>query len=143
MDLPSSRSCFVCGKENPIGLKVRFERTPEGVQAKVRPAVHFEGFDGVLQGGIVTGLMDDAMWFAIFASSGTVTMTAELVVRFKAPVPVDTPLVVTAKMIEQRRALASCAASIAAEDGRVLAEATGRFLPAPKPIASRLLESLS
>ena len=26
---PTSRSCFVCGRENPVGLKVRWDEHPE------------------------------------------------------------------------------------------------------------------
>ncbi|MFZ5823284.1 MAG: PaaI family thioesterase [Bacillota bacterium] len=121
-----------------MGLKVQFERSDEGVRAQVRPARHFEGFEGVLQGGVVGGLMDDAMWYAIYATNGTVTMTAELTVRYKAPVPVETDLVVSARVVEQRRHLFTCAANIHGPDGQLLAEAAGKFLTAPKELAERL-----
>jgi len=141
--LPTSRGCFVCGKENPIGLRVQFERTAEGVQTAVVPGRNFEGFDGVLQGGVVAGLMDDAMWYAIFGGPGTITMTAELTVRYKAPVPVQTPLIVAGRIVEQRRSLFTCAASITGPDGHLLAEASGKFLTAPQSLIDRLTQSMS
>jgi acyl-coenzyme A thioesterase PaaI-like protein len=140
--LPSSRGCFVCGTENPIGLKVRFDRTADGVQTAVRPGLHFQGFDGVLQGGVAAGLLDDAMWYAIYAATETLTMTVELTVRYKAPVPVETDLVVTGRLTEQRRKLYTCAAAITGPDGQVLAEAIGKFMPAPRSVAERLMQGM-
>jgi acyl-coenzyme A thioesterase PaaI-like protein len=140
--LPSSRGCFVCGTENPIGLKVRFDRTAAGVQTAVRPGLHFQGFDGVLQGGVAAGLLDDAMWYAIFAATETLTMTVELTVRYKAPVPVETDLVVTGRLTEQRRKLYTCAAAITGPDGQVLAEAIGKFMPAPRSMSERLMQGM-
>lgn len=140
--LPSSRGCFICGKDNPIGLKVAFTQTPSGAQATVHPGKEFSGFEGVLQGGVVAGLMDDAMWYAIYAQSGIVTMTAELTVRYKAPVPVATDLIVSAELVEQRRSLRTCRASITLADGSLLAEASGKFMPAPATVAERLQREL-
>lgn len=133
----------MCGKENPIGLKVQFDRAEEGVQTTVRPDARFQGFDGVLQGGIIAGLMDDAMWYAIFALGGAITMTAELTVRFKAPVPVEVPLTVRGRVVEQRRQLYACQASIAGPDGKILAEAVGKFLNAPRSLVDELTQSMA
>lgn len=125
-----------------MGLKVQFERLEQGVQARVRPARHFEGFDGVLQGGVVGGLMDDAMWYAIYGTTGAVTMTVEMTVRYKAPVPVELELTISARVVEQRRSLFTCAATIHGPDGKLLAEASGKFLTAPRELAQRLTASM-
>lgn len=122
---------------------MQFERTEKGVQTTVCPDVRFQGFDGVLQGGIIAGLMDDAMWYAIFALGGAITMTAELTVRFKAPVPVEIPLTVRGRVVEQRRQLYSCQASISGPDGKILAEATGKFLSAPRSLVDELTQSMA
>lgn len=140
--LPSSRGCFVCGKNNPIGLRVEFVQTPQGATTLVNPGKDFEGFGGVLQGGIAAGLLDDAMWYAIFGLTGTVTMTAELTVRYKAPVPVETALTVNGELVAQRRSLYLCNARITLADGTLLAEATGKFLPAPSALAEQLLQEM-
>lgn len=82
--------------------------------------------------------MDDAMWYAIFATTQTMTMTAELTVRFRAPVPVETDLVVSGRYIQQRRSLFTCSATIADTQGKILAEASGKFLTAPQSVVERL-----
>lgn len=109
----------------------------------MRPPEHVQGFGGVLQGGVAAGLMDDAMWYAVYGRTGTMTMTAELNVRYKAPVPVESDLTVTARIVEQRRSLFTCEASILGPDGALLAEASGKFLAAPKSLADKLAEEMS
>lgn len=110
---------------------------------QVRAPEHFQGFDGVLQGGIVAGLMDDAMWYAILSTTGAITMTAELTIRYKAPVPVETDLTVTGRLVAQHRILYTCSAFIADTAGQVLAEATAKFMPAPKSLLESLQSGLS
>jgi acyl-coenzyme A thioesterase PaaI-like protein len=140
--LPTSRNCFVCGRENPIGLQIGFTRTEEGSVATVTPGAQFQGFDGILQGGVAAGMMDDAMWWAIFGQTGAITMTAELNVRYRKPAPVGVPLTVRGRVVGQRRSLYECAAAIAGPDGAVLLEATGKFLTAPRELAERLTAQL-
>jgi acyl-CoA thioesterase FadM len=69
-------------------------------------------------------------------------MTVELTVRYKAPVPVETDLVVTGRLTEQRRKLYTCAAAITGPDGQVLAEAIGKFMPAPSSVSERLMQDM-
>ena len=52
---PNSRYCFLCGRENPIGLKVSFyEDDRRRVIARFTPREEHQGFPGVLHGGITT-----------------------------------------------------------------------------------------
>lgn len=138
MRLPNSRGCIICGRDNPIGLKIAWETTADGVFAVVTAGSPYQGFGGVLQGGIAAGMMDDAMWWAVYSQDRAITMTADLHVRYKKPVPTDTPLTVTARVTERRRSLYTCQAAITGPDGTVLAEATGKFLTAPKELAAEL-----
>jgi acyl-coenzyme A thioesterase PaaI-like protein len=59
---PNSQMCFVCGLENPIGLKMAFYEDDEGrVVAKFTPGDEHQGFPGVMHGGIVTALLDEVL----------------------------------------------------------------------------------
>jgi hypothetical protein len=56
---PNSRMCFVCGIENPIGLKLKFYTDDEGrCIARFRPKPEHQGFPGQLHGGIISTLLD-------------------------------------------------------------------------------------
>ena len=59
---PSSRGCFVCGRENPMGLAARWTNHPEcgEVRATVEIPEHFNGYPGTVHGGILSALLDEA-----------------------------------------------------------------------------------
>lgn len=139
--LPNSRGCFVCGRDNAIGLGLQFTATDAGVYSVITPGHQYEGFPGVLQGGVAAGLMDDAMWYAIFAQ-GPMTMTAEMTVRYKAPVPTGDLIRIEGRVESIRRSLYQTAARILSRDGKVLMEATGKFLPAPASLVEHLMHAM-
>ncbi len=58
---PNSRLCFGCGLENPFGLHLIFYETRSGeVAVDFTPPEHFQGSPGVMHGGIVTSILDEA-----------------------------------------------------------------------------------
>ncbi len=133
-----SRHCVVCGSENPVGMHLRFRVSDGTAETAWIPAPHFQGFEGVLHGGAVLALCDDAMWYAVFGG-GACTMTAEAVVRYRAPVRIGVPLAVRGWVAERRGRLWQCAAELAeAEGGSVLATASGKFLTLPAEQAALL-----
>lgn len=126
-----SDGCVICGHDNPHGLQMEFQTTREGVRSTVTVPKHFQGFDGVAHGGTVAAILDDAMWWAIFRVRAATTMTAEMKVRYRNPVPIGTPLMVEASLVDHRGRLHHARASIAlegADEGVILAEAEGAYL---------------
>lgn len=66
---PNSRHCFICGVENPVGLHLHFYETEPGVIETAYTAPdHFEGFPGVLHGGIVAAIIDEVSGRAYMGS---------------------------------------------------------------------------
>jgi acyl-coenzyme A thioesterase PaaI-like protein len=56
---PSSRICFVCGIDNPIGLHLAFYTDDQGrCIARFRPRPEHQGYPGHLHGGITSTLLD-------------------------------------------------------------------------------------
>ncbi len=116
--------CFICGPENPIGLKLKFAQQGAGVRAEFTPARWHVGFEGVVHGGILAALLDDAManiWFV----RGEEALTAKLEVRFRRAVQPGERLVVTAQPTGKRGALVTARAEVCGADGSVVAEGTG------------------
>lgn len=133
-----SLGCIICGRENPAGARAAFRRTEDGAVTEVAPPVHLQGFNGLLHGGIITGLLDDAMWYAAHFQ-GMFTMTAEIAVRFKKAVPAGRTLRVTARLVARKKRLAELSAELAdAVTGEVLAEATGKFLQVSEEMRRQL-----
>ena len=56
--LPHTRSCFVCGEANPLGLNLRFETDGRIVHTKFRPRPEHAGFRGVVHGGLIATVLD-------------------------------------------------------------------------------------
>ncbi len=129
-----SNGCIICGQDNPIGLKMRFANAEDGVRCEFAVPPAFQGFDGVTHGGTVGAILDDAMWWAIYRTRGVATMTAEMKVRYHAPVPVETDLLVTARVDSHRGRLHRTSATICRNEeggGAPLAEAEGAYLSPP------------
>ncbi len=119
------RYCFACGKENPIGLKLNFEYTPEGVLANFMPVREFQGFVNILHGGVITTLMDEAMAHALIAK-GYQGVTARLEVKFQKPVTMNEMVVIRGKILWEKRKLIKACSEIK-QNGEIKAQATADF----------------
>lgn len=129
--LLGSRGCIVCGQENPVGLHLCFRVDGEGAESAwvVRP--EYQGFAGVLHGGMVLALLDDAMWYAVYAREA-IALTAEATVRYRARAEVGQALRVRGTVVRSRGRLFECGAElIRVGDGTVLASAEGKFVTVP------------
>jgi acyl-coenzyme A thioesterase PaaI-like protein len=89
----------------------------------------YQGFRGVVHGGILAGLVDDAMWHVIHQQDNAFPMTAELTVRYLAPVPIGEPLIIEGHLRSYRPRLMVAEATVANGRGDVLVRAEGRFMP--------------
>ena len=124
--------CFACGRLNPGGMHLDFEVARDRAQARYTADRRHQGYDGLLHGGIVTALLDEAMGWAIF-HQGIWGVTARLNVTFRRPVPTGIELVVMGEVARDRGRLIETRGVLARElDGVVLAEAEGTFLRMPE-----------
>ena len=89
---PNSKMCFVCGLENPIGLHLHIYETEPGVVESIYIAPeHFQGYPGVLHGGIVASLLDEISGRAHMGSDPAhprFMFTGKLEVKYRKNVPV-------------------------------------------------------
>jgi acyl-coenzyme A thioesterase PaaI-like protein len=94
--------CFVCGFNNKVGLNLNFELDRENHQASCSTIISdkYQGWDGIVHGGIIASMLDGSMVYAC-RSMDLACITAELTVRYKKPVPVNTPVKIIAKVKDQ------------------------------------------
>lgn len=120
--------CFGCGTLNAIGLQLEFRAMPGGVWAELRIDRRFEGYIGMVHGGILTTMLDEAMSWAISAGD-EFAVTTRLSTAFRSPAAVGSTLRVEGRVVELRRRLIDTVATIVdtGSDG-LIAEAEGRFL---------------
>lgn len=120
--------CFVCSSENPDGLKLKFRVQPDGSVLAFFPCRPlFQSYPETLHGGIISALLDAAMTNALF-SIGIVAVTAELTVRFLAPVSLDRGAVVLGAIEKTTSHPLYYVRSELAQDRKTLARATAKFL---------------
>ncbi len=121
--------CIGCGKLSAIGLKMSFAiEDDRSVESRISVGPTFAGWRGIVHGGIVALLLDEAMAYAA-AAHGVVGMTGELKIRFRESVLVDTPLAVRGEVLWQRRGILGVSARVEREDGgTLLASGEGRFV---------------
>ena len=126
--LSDNQRCFACGKNNPIGLRVDFtvDSVQRSISAKFTPSDLHQGFEGIVHGGILSTLLDEAMANLAF-SLGSPAVTAELTVKLKTRAVPGEELLVTGWLTQESSRLILAAAKI--ERGPVVvAEATGKLL---------------
>ncbi|MFB3883697.1 MAG: PaaI family thioesterase [Thermodesulfobacteriota bacterium] len=116
-------NCFVCGEKNAGGLRLNFEIDQKNQTLKTRfvASPTFQGWDGIVHGGIICTLLDEAMAKLVY-ELGFQAVTAFLEVKFKKPAPILQPLLVYGEVTEVSKRLIKAKARIVQEDGAVLAE---------------------
>jgi acyl-coenzyme A thioesterase PaaI-like protein len=121
----NSRMCFVCGMENPFSLRAHFySTTPGKVEVEWTAPENYQGYPGVLHGGIAAALMDEAAGRTTMTSNPPRFMvTMKLEVRYRKPIPVRQALRITGELLRDRGRIAEAAACIYLPDGSVGAEA--------------------
>jgi uncharacterized protein (TIGR00369 family) len=127
---PNSQMCFICGMENPIGLKIFFYEQEDGsLQATFTPRPEHQGYPGVLHGGITTALLDETMGrVSLGAGREQWMMTAKLELRFHHPVPIGQTLTVIGRIEKLSRVGMSARGEIRLADDTLAVEATGLFV---------------
>jgi len=119
--------CFVGRHERSFGLGVRFSvRSDSAVQALVSCPTSWEGYPGMVHGGIIASLLDAAMTNALFAR-GTVAVTAEVNIRYRHPLPLGRSVTVEGRVTQCEPPLYLVEARITS-DGVVHATCTGKFM---------------
>ena len=115
--------CFGCGKKNPIGLKLEFKQEGKVARAEFTPTELYQGWSGIVHGGITICLLDEAMGYAaLFA--GLHCVTASMKARLRRPVYIGESLIITSSLTKNKRKLVETEARISLRDGTPVAEAT-------------------
>ena len=118
-------NCFVCGKDNPVGLKMVFSYPENTARADFRLPVHFEGYDQIIHGGIVAAILDEAM-AKVILHNNIKAVTVTITIDYKKPLNPDTDYRVTGTILDIKRKIIETAAEITGQDG-VYARAEAKF----------------
>ncbi len=114
--------CFGCGKNNPCGLKLKFEWDGKVAKSEFTPTEFHQGWKEIIHGGILTTLLDEAMGYATYFEN-LPCVTATMEIRLRRPVLIGQPLIITAWVTRNARRFAETEASLTLKDGTIVAEA--------------------
>jgi uncharacterized protein (TIGR00369 family) len=121
------RSCFVCGKKNPYGLSVQFEFINDKAMGVFHPNSHFQGYPGVLHGGIISSLLDGAMNRILLYHQKS-ARTGKLTVRFKKQSNTNDPLYIVGEIVNMRKRFAVIRAEIHNQKKELVAVGKATFI---------------
>jgi uncharacterized protein (TIGR00369 family) len=142
---PNSRFCFVCGLENPCGLHIRFHTIAPGeVTAEVTIPERFQGYPGVVHGGVIAAMLDEVAGRSLMGEDPPrFTLTARLDVRYRRKVPVGQPIRLVGRFVKNHGRSAIAIGQIFDLAGNLLAEAEAVLVDIPQEVVqSANLEQL-
>ena len=125
----ADHNCFACGRQNPIGMRLAIELGDGAARTTWTPGPDFVGWEEKVHGGILATLLDEVMAWAP-SSFDSWAVTAEMRIRYRSPANPGERLTAEGNVTKRRRRIYDVHGEVRGEDGRVVAEADGRFLGA-------------
>lgn len=116
---------MVCRAADSLGLSFQ-SSGHNAVVAACQARTQWQGYAGVLHGGMISTLLDAAMTHCLFRQ-GIEAMTASLKIRFHEPVPCNARLEIRASLEKRRRHVYFLNAEILSF-GRLYARAEASFM---------------
>ena len=113
-------NCFACGELSEVGLHLKLSLEPGRCWTKLEMPRRFEGWEGIIHGGILCTILDEVMAWAL-VSQDSWGVTARMSVDFRKPVTVGQAIRAEGWIAESRRRIQTTA-------GRILDAATGAEL---------------
>jgi uncharacterized protein (TIGR00369 family) len=129
-------NCFGCSPANDTGLHLEFWLDGEELIAKWHPRKTFEGWVGILHGGIQATLMDEAAAWLVFVYLETAGVTAGLNLVYTKPVYISKgDITVRARLVSKNKRIALIACTLEDGSGEVCATAEASYYCLPENIA--------
>ena len=135
---PSSRTCFLCGRQNEVGLKMEWYNNPETnqVEATVIIPEHFNGYPGVVHGGIVAAILDETAGRAVMLDGNfdELFVTLKLEMSYLKLTPTNTPLKAISWIEHKGNRSTRVAGELRLPDGTVTAKCRAVVVRPPEEI---------
>jgi uncharacterized protein (TIGR00369 family) len=122
--------CFACGELNEIGLHLKLNLEPGLCWTELEMPRRFEGWDGIIHGGILSTILDEVMAWAL-VSCDNWGVTARMSIEYRKPVMVGQRIRAEGRLTETRRRIQVTAGRILdADTGVELATAEATYVAA-------------
>ncbi|MDD4755282.1 MAG: PaaI family thioesterase [Prolixibacteraceae bacterium] len=129
-------NCFGCSPANDKGLHLEFWEDGDEIIAKWQPRKEFEGWTGVLHGGIQATLLDEAAAWLVFIKLKTAGVTAQLSVEYPKPAFISKgEFTVKAILVSFQKNIAKIRSILYDGDGHICATSDAEYFCFPEKIA--------
>ena len=138
MELPHTAGCLVCGRHNPHGLKLSLhvDDATGVVWADFVPRPEHIGFEGIIHGGVLATVLDEAMVWAATWAGKRFCVAGEMSVRFRKSAAVGRALRCDASVESPAsrrpglpRLLHARGTIVESDGGDVVADSAGKYVP--------------
>lgn len=127
----NSRMCFVCGMDNPVGLKAPFYNMEDGsVMTRFRFEEEHQSFPQRVHGGLAATMLDELGLRALWALEGeeVLGVTMSMAVKYRKPVPYGEELVGKGIVIKATSLFATMKTEIYDRAGTLLVSGDLRYI---------------
>lgn len=124
--LPGYEKCFFCGRATG-GLSLELQYADGMVFCEFTADEKFQGYDGMLHGGIVTGVLDEVMWWTLFMETKVITATWKIEAEFRRPIFCGKAYRASAHFVSSPHHTYHLSGLIEDASNRVCAQANGIF----------------
>lgn len=136
-----SFNCFGCSPRNPVGLKLKMRRLPDGDYATETVfSADYASYPGIVHGGIVHVLLDEVMGDTLALVHGMLAFSVTLRSKMLLPLRIGLPYLTTARITGRGNGVLHTEAEITGPDGEVHVMASGTFQPIRAEQARNLME---
>jgi len=121
------KNCFACGLNNGNGLGLKFHKHEDGaVFGSFFAHPKFEGYSGIVHGGIIATLLDSAMTHCLLMKE-VPAFTGRLSIKYSTPIRTGTVVKLEARVVGQRHEMFILEGK-ASVDGKKVASAEAKYM---------------
>jgi len=112
-----------------MGLKLCLYVENGRVMAEFIPREEFCGFSGIIHGGIISCLIDEALWWSSAVASGRLVVTRDLRLNYLRPLTIRKTYLVEADPPHPQGQIYLCKGRITDRTGSLYVEGEGAYFP--------------
>jgi len=119
-------NCLFCGSQNPYGFHLKFGQENGFTTTETSVPWYYQGFKGVVHGGIVAALLDEVMSHSL-ENAGIEAVTGTLEARYIKPLLTEKPLTARGQVVKEDGRVIEAQGEVI-QEGEVVARGRGIFV---------------
>ena len=129
----NSKMCYICGMDNPYGMKAQFYNMEDGsVISPITYKNFHQSFPQRVHGGLIVTILDELACRAYWHDGNyQLGVTTNLEIKYKRPVPYDIEVLAHGVVIEDKSRMFKTQAKLLDKDGTLFAEGIATYLKLP------------